>query len=115
MDAHERTVDHLHLAVVGRDDGIHQPIPDAGLAPAIEAIVDGRVRPISFRQVAPGRPCPQDPEDAAEDAAIVLWLAAATARRKNRLDNAPLEIRQVVAHDPSSDVSQLESPFAPIR
>ena len=115
MDAHQRTVDHLYLAVVCLDDGIHQPIPDAGLAPAVEAIVDGRVRPISLRQIAPGRSGPQNPENAAEDTAIVRWLAATTACRQNRLDNAPLEIRQVVAHDPSSDVSQLESLFAPIR
>jgi hypothetical protein len=38
MDAHDRAVDHLHLAVVRLDDGIHQAIPDACLAPAVEAI-----------------------------------------------------------------------------
>ena len=43
MDAHDRAVDHLHLAVVRLDDSIHQAIPNTCLAPAVEAIVGARV------------------------------------------------------------------------
>ena len=71
MDAHDRAVDHLHLAVVRLDDGIHQAIPDACLAPAVEAIVGGRVRPVSLRQIAPGRASAKHPEDAVENTPIV--------------------------------------------
>jgi hypothetical protein len=115
MDAHNRAVDHLHLAVVRLDDGIHQAIPDAYFAPAVEAIVGSRVRPVSLRQIAPRRARPQHPEDAVENPPIVLRLAASTALGQERHDDTPLQIRQVVAHDPSSDASQLESLFAPIR
>jgi hypothetical protein len=115
MDAHDRAVDHLNLTIVCLDDGIHQAIPDAGLAPPVEAIVGARVRPIPIRQIAPRGARAQHPKDAVEDPAIVAGLAASTVLGKKRLDDAPLEIGQVVPHDPSSDVSQLESLFAPIR
>jgi len=105
MDPHDRAVDHLHLAVVSLDDSIHQAIPDACLAPAVEAIVGGRVRPVSLRQIAPRRPRAQHPEDAVENTPVVLRFGASPVRRQERLDNAPLEVGQVVAHDPSSDVS----------
>ena len=45
MHAHDRAVDHLHVAVVRFHDGIHQAIPDSRLAPAVEAIVGRRVGP----------------------------------------------------------------------
>ena len=115
MHPHDRAIDHLHLAVMGLGDRVHQPVPDARLAPTIKAIVGGRVRPVSLGQIAPRRARAQDPEDAIEDPPIVARLAAAAVLGQKRLDNAPLEIGQVVAHDPSSDVSQLESLFAPIR
>ena len=105
MDAHERAVDHLHLAVVRFDDGIHQTIPDSRFAPTVETIVGGRVGPISLRQIAPGRSRAQHPEDTIENAAIVARFAPATLHRQKRFDDTPLEVGQVVAHDPSPDVS----------
>jgi hypothetical protein len=57
MDANDRSVDHLDLALMSLDDGIHQPVPDPGFAPALEAVVDRRHRPIALRQVAPA--CPE--------------------------------------------------------
>lgn len=115
MHAHRRTVDHLHIAVVGLDDGIHQPIPDAGLAPTIEAVVRSRVGPVSLRHIPPGRAGAQHPEDAVQDATVFLWLAASPTRRQVLLDHAPLEVGKIVAHGPGSNVWQLESLFAPIR
>ena len=111
MHAHDRAVDHLHLAVVGLDDGVHQTVPDAGLAPPIEAVVGGRVRAISFGQIPPRRTGTQNPEDTVENTPIVLWLHTAPVLRQQRLDDAPLEVCEIVAHDPSSDVCQLESLF----
>jgi hypothetical protein len=37
-----RTVDHLYLALMGLDDSIHHTVPDAGLAPSIEATIGPR-------------------------------------------------------------------------
>jgi hypothetical protein len=111
MHAHDRAVDHLHLAVVGFHDGVHQAVPDAILAPAVEAIVGRRVRPVSLGKIAPGCTGAQNPEDTVENLAVVLRLHSPPPRRQERLDDAPLEVGQVVAHDPSSDVSQLESLF----
>lgn len=115
MDAHNRAVDHLHLAIVGLDDAVHQAIPDASLAPSVEAIVGGRVGTVSLRQIAPRRARAQHPEDPVENPAVVAWFAASSVLGKKRLDDTPLEVRQVVAHDPNSDVLEFESLFAPIR
>jgi hypothetical protein len=81
MYTHDRTVDHLHVAVVRLDDGVHQAIPDPGLTPAVEAIVGRRVGTISLRHVPPRRPCAQHPEDAVEDAPVFLRLDAAPLHR----------------------------------
>jgi len=115
MHAHDRAVDHLHLAAVRFDDGVHQTIPDAVLAPAIEAVVGRRVGPVASGQIAPRGAGTQHPENAVENTPIVLRLRTAPVHRQQRLDDAPLEVGQVVAHDPSSDVSNLESLFADLR
>ena len=115
MHAHERAVDHLDLAVVRLDDGVHQAIPDARLAPAIEAVVGRRVRPVTLGQIAPRRARAQHPEDAVENTPVVLRFGASPVGRQERLDSAPLEVGEIVAHDPSSYGCQLESLFAPIR
>ena len=115
MNAHARAVDHLHLAVVRLDNSVHQAIPDACLAPPVEAIVDRRVGPVALGQIAPRRARAQDEEHAVDDLPVVLGLRPAAIHGQQRLDDAPLEVGQVVAHDPSSDVSQLESLFAVLR
>ena len=111
MHAHDRAVDHLHLAVVRFHDGVHQLIPDARLAPAIEAVVGRRAGSVSLGHVAPRRTSAQHPEDAVENLAIVLRFHTPSFLRQHRLDDAPLEVCEIVAHDPSSDVCQLESLF----
>ena len=115
MHAYEGTVDHLYFAVVRFDDGVHQAIPDARLAPAIEAVVGRRIRPVTLGQIAPWRARSQHPENAVQNPAIVARFGASSVHRQKRLDDAPLEVGEIVAHDPSSDVCQLESLFAPIR
>jgi hypothetical protein len=37
-------------------NGIHQPIPNACLEPAIDAVIGGCIRPITLRQIAPELP-----------------------------------------------------------
>jgi glutathionyl-hydroquinone reductase len=58
MNAHRCRVDHLHLAVMGRDNGVHQTVPDAGLPPAVEAIVDRRIRSITVGNGQSAQPGP---------------------------------------------------------
>ena len=53
MYAHHGAVDHLNLAVVSLYDRVHNP--HGGLAPAVEAVVAGRMRPVALRQIAPRR------------------------------------------------------------
>jgi hypothetical protein len=57
MDPHDGAVDHLQLAVMSRRQGIHQAVPDTGLAPAIEAIVRRRIGAIALGQISPWRTC----------------------------------------------------------
>ena len=112
MNAHDRAVDHLHLAVVRLHDGVHQLVPDTGLSPPVEAIVDRRERPVALRQIAPRTARAQDVEYAVEDLPVVLRLRPAPTHGKQRLYDAPLEVCQVATcHDPSSDVCEPESRF----
>ena len=111
MHANDRTVDHLHLAVVGLDDGVHHAIPNSGLAPPIEAIVGRGVGPVSFGKIAPRCAGAQNPENAVENTPIALGLHTPPVLRQQWFDDTPLEVCEIVAHDPSSDVSQLESLF----
>jgi len=89
MHAHDRAIDHLNFAPMGLGNRCHQPVPDGSLAPAIKAIVGGRVGSIPFRQIPPRRSRPQNPEDAS----IILRLLATPPLRKYWLDDTPLEIR----------------------
>ena len=49
-------INHLHLAVMGGDYGVHEPVPDARLSPAIEPVVDRCRRAVSLRQIGQGEP-----------------------------------------------------------
>lgn len=50
MHAHHGTVDHLNVAIVGRDDGVHRPVPNARLAPRVEADVADRVVVADYKE-----------------------------------------------------------------
>ena len=100
MNAHDRRVDHLHLTVVGFHDGVH------------EADVDRRIGPVVFWHVAPRRPGAQNVEHPIEDLPVGMRLRPSPIHWNQRLENAPLEVREIVAsHDPSSDVRKRESLF----
>src|SRR3954452_8178407 len=107
MHAHDRTVDHLHLAIVRLDDGIHQPVPDACLAPAIEAIVGGRIRPVrsgKSRHGAPARSTQKMP-------VRTLRLPFDFVPRLSIGSSGSIMLHsksvQIVSHDAGSDVSKL--------
>jgi hypothetical protein len=42
VDTHGAAIDHLHLAVIGLNDRIHELVSDARLSPTIEAVIDRR-------------------------------------------------------------------------
>ena len=113
MNAHDRAVDHLHPAIVRLDDCVHHAVPDTGFAPAVETIIHRRIGPIPFGQIAPGRTRSQHIEHPVENAPVVFRHRPRPARWQQRLGNAPLVFRQIVAHDPSSDVLERESLFEP--
>ena len=97
VDPDDGGVDHLHVAVMRCGDRIHQAIPDASFAPAVEAVVNGGARAIALRQVPPERTRAQHPEDAVENPPVVDPRHAARLVREVRLDRLPLEIRQLIA------------------
>jgi len=41
MNPHAGAVDHLDIAIVSLSQRVHNPVPDAGLGPAAEAVVLG--------------------------------------------------------------------------
>jgi len=115
MDPHARRVDHLHLAVVRGDHRVHEPVPYACFAPAVEAVVDRRRRSVALGDVRPGRARAQDPENPVQNSPVIDAGNAARLVWQHRLDRLPLEIRQIVArHDPSP-FRELESVFAQNR
>ena len=115
MDPHDGAVDHLNLTIVRLRHGIHQPVPDTGFSPAVKAIVGRRVGTVALGQVSPRGTRSQHPEDAVHHPPVIFALGAGTPLRQNRFDNAPLKITQVVPHDSSSAVWELESLFAVLR
>src|SRR5258706_8929859 len=103
-------VDHLDVAIVGSGDGIHHPVPHACFAPAHEAIIAGRARPISLRQIARWRTGTKHPEDSVQHAAIINARHASRFVGQQGLDHAPLEVGQIIsAH------ADAESEFGTIR
>lgn len=68
--------------------------PSPALGPAVETIVDGRVRAVFTRAVAPSRTRLQHVNDPADNAAVVVPLRSRQSRRQMRLDTCPLPVVQ---------------------
>jgi hypothetical protein len=100
VNTHDRTVDHLHVAAVRLADSLHQSIPDARFAPAIKAVVGFGVGAIALWQIPPRRSRSQYPKHSVHDPAVVLAPWPWTPLRQHWLDSTPLEISEVIAHDP---------------
>src|ERR1700730_1297888 len=88
-----------------------QPLP----APAIEAVVDRRVRAIGSRTIAPPRARAQHVHDPADNAPIINPMRTASTARQQRLDPSPLRIAQPrnPLHRKLPVVWKLESHLAP--
>ena len=68
--------------------------PSPALGPAVEAIVDRRVRAIFIWAVAPSCTGLQHVNDPADNAAIVVPLWSPQPRRQMRLNTCPLSVIQ---------------------
>jgi hypothetical protein len=99
--AHHRAVDAPQLAVdlAGVDpcrteageDRIERPVG----VPLVEEVPGGGPRSESRRQIAPGRPRPEDPEDGVEDLSPIARRASGAGRRREEvLDRFPFAVRQ---------------------
>ncbi len=97
VNADRGGIDHLDVALVSRSYRCQYPRPMARLAPAVEAVYAGRVRPEAQRYIRPRRPCPQPPEYPVQDPAIIHTRPPANLRWQQRLDRRPLKIRQIKA------------------
>src|SRR5215469_11599675 len=87
-------------------------LPDAGFAPASEALVHGHPLPVLLRNVSPGRAGADAPEDAVDDGAVVLRRPAlAPALRRQQIpQQTPFRFAQIPStQDPSSPRGILES------
>src|SRR5262245_18159672 len=109
MPTHARAVDHLDLASADSHGRMPQAIPHAGLSSAVETVVGRRARRVALGNTAQGCAVAQNPEDAIEHPPVVLWIWTVPIHLQARFDDAPLEVGQIVAHDPSSDGSQLQT------
>lgn len=92
--------------------GIKDIGPDALTAPAIEAIVDRRVRPVDFRAITPAGPTTQHVDDTADHPAIIDPMRPAAPSRQQRLDPLPLRIAQpinLLRHSSLPNQGKLES------
>ena len=62
MGANDGTVEHQILVVTVGGQCLEDPLPDAGMAPAAEALMHRLPLAITFRQVAPMRTGAQNPK-----------------------------------------------------
>jgi len=81
---------HAVFAAVG--ERFEDRLPMSALGPAIEPVVDRRVRTIVRRAIAPACPALKHINDTADDASIVIARQAGLVRRKVRLYLSPLLI-----------------------
>lgn len=75
--------------------------PSSALRPAVEAIVDRRVRAVLPWAIAPSRPRLQHMNDATDDAPIICALRPRQSSRQVRLQTRPLPVvqpKQSVSH-----------------
>src|SRR5664279_4884972 len=62
VHAYYGSINHLHGRIMACGQRIHQPVPNASLPPANEAVVAGGRRPVALRQIAPRSTRTQNPK-----------------------------------------------------
>ena len=88
--------------IEGKHDGVFARLgqhfkdcaPSPALGPTVEAIIDGCVRTIFTRAIAPSRTRLQHVNDPADDAPVVVAIRPRQSRRQMRLDTCPLPVIQ---------------------
>ena len=91
---------------------LEHPGPEPLARPAVEAIVDGRVRAIFRRTIQPAAADLQDVENAGDDATIILAVRAGLVPGHEGLDHRPLCIakpKQRLVHSPHA-IQNLSKP-----
>ncbi len=90
-----RGIDGLKV-LIGRDrtQSLEEQLPDLAPRPSVPAVVDGRVRAINRRAVAPPAAGTQHVDDAAQNAPVIDPPRARLIAGKTRLDCRPLAIAQ---------------------
>lgn len=97
MDANNGGVDHLHLAIMGFGDGVHEAVPHTCFPPSDEAVVTGGAWSTPLGQVAPWRTRSQHPENAVQHPPVINTRHLSRLVGQQRVDHAPLEIGQVIS------------------
>lgn len=96
VSANDRGIEHhpFQVRVLQR---VKDSLPDALLGPATEPLKDAVPLTESFRQVAPRRSRPHDPQHGVEEQPIVLATATCITRfsRQQVLQPLPLLVRQL--------------------
>jgi hypothetical protein len=83
--------------------------PSSALGPTIEAIVDGRVRAVFARTIAPSRTRLQHMNDTADDAPIIVPLRTSQPLRQMRFNACPLPViqpKQTITHSLAPESTQ---------
>src|SRR5215471_4423671 len=107
MHADNGGVDHLDSGIMGSGKCVHDAAPDTSPPPADETVIAGRVRAKMIRQIAPGCPRSQDPENTVKDTSVVYPRNATRLVRQHGLDGDPFIISEFVAHDSSPQFGSL--------
>ena len=90
---------HAVLAAIGQ--GFEDGPPAPAFGPAIEAIIDGRIRTILGRAITPAGATLEHMDDAADDPPIIISFGSGQIRRQVRLNACPLlfiQPKQPCAH-----------------
>src|SRR5258706_12163827 len=108
MHADNGGIDHLDNCIMGGGAGIYYTAQDTSPPPANEAVVASSVRAKRFRQIAPGGPGSQDPENTVKDTTVIHPRNATRLVRQHRLDGTPFMIGEFIAHDSRPPVWEFE-------
>ena len=88
-------VERKHKRIfAGFGEGCKNSAPSFGLGPAIEAIVDRRVRPVFIGAIAPATARLQHKDDTANDAPVIVAHRTLQSARQMRRDAPPLLVAQ---------------------
>ncbi len=80
----------LNLRILGVRNGFQDLVQGSGLSPSIEAIVTGRIGPVTIRQITPRCSLTQHPDNAVWTPPVVKTSRAAGLVWQDRLNDTPV-------------------------